>query len=246
MPEIRALIAAAGSGKRASLPYPKTLHPVEGKPILVRLLELLRPFDPRPTVVVSPSGHGAVARCLKEAGADAEIVEQLAPTGMGDAILCFRNSPAYPAADHLLVVWGDIPFLEHATVAQLCAAHLAADNDFTFVTRQAEAAYTIVTRDDDGRVNGVVETREEGLEPGPGERDIGLFIFRTKPLLELLEKRLPGAIGRSTGEHGFLYIVRQAAEAGFKVDALPIASARECVSLNRLADLTEQGGQQER
>jgi bifunctional N-acetylglucosamine-1-phosphate-uridyltransferase/glucosamine-1-phosphate-acetyltransferase GlmU-like protein len=232
MAELRVLIAAAGSGSRAGLPYPKTLHPVLGRPILLRLLDLLRPLDPRPAVIVSPAGRAPIEQCLADAGAEAELIEQPAPTGMGDAILCFKGE-----AEHLLVAWGDIPLLEPATVEGLRAAHFAHGNDFTFATRRVEAAYTVVERDEAGRVAALVETREAGLEPGPGERDIGLFLFRARPVLGLLARELDGARGRATGEHGFLYIVRHLAERGFRVEAVPIATERDLVSLNRLSDL---------
>src|SRR4051812_28383440 len=90
MVEVRVLIAAAGTGSRAGLPYPKTLHEVLGKPILVRLIETLKPIDPEPTVIVSPTGRAEVERSLAEHGLTASLVEQPDPTGMGDAVLCFR------------------------------------------------------------------------------------------------------------------------------------------------------------
>ncbi|HEX8400908.1 MAG TPA: NTP transferase domain-containing protein [Allosphingosinicella sp.] len=237
MPEIRALIAAAGAGTRAGLPYPKTLHPVLGRPILLRLLDLLQPIDPAPTIVVSPEGRAAIAACIEEQGRAVSLVVQSMPTGMGDAILCFRDSPAFAAAEHLLVVWGDIPLIQQSTLDAMCDAHIQHGNDFTFATRIVDEAYTVVTRDASGGVTALIETREAGLEPGPGERDIGLFIFRTRPLLDLLDQRLPGAVGRRTGEHGFLYAVAHAVAQGLCVEALPIATELDLVSLNQLADL---------
>src|SRR4051794_27065128 len=85
MPELAVLIAAAGRGTRAGLPYPKTLYPVQGVPILVRLLRLMAPFDRQPTVIVSPSGKEPIAACLVTHGLTAHLVEQPAPSGMGDA-----------------------------------------------------------------------------------------------------------------------------------------------------------------
>jgi bifunctional UDP-N-acetylglucosamine pyrophosphorylase/glucosamine-1-phosphate N-acetyltransferase len=207
MAEVRALIAAAGSGSRAGLPYPKTLHPVLGRPILLRLLDILRPIDTRPTVIVSPSGRGPIAQCLGEGGYQADLVEQAEPTGMGDAVLCFQAAPAFAQAEHVLLVWGDLPLLEQATIATLLAVHIAHGNDFTFATRLVDKAYTLVERDGAGRVLSLIETREAGIEPRPGERDVGLFVFRRDVVFDLLAQRLPGAVGGATGENGFLYIV---------------------------------------
>lgn len=237
MAELRVLIAAAGTGSRAGLPYPKTLHPVLGKPILIRLLETLRPIDAEPTVIVSPAGRREVEGCLADHGMGAFLVEQAAPTGMGDAVLRFADSPAFATAEHVLLVWGDIPLLEPSTVEGLVRAHLAHGNDFSFATRLVDKAYTVVERNPDGRVAALIETRETGGAPAAGERDIGLFIFRVAPVMELLAQELDGARGRVTGEHGFLYIVGHLARRGFKVEALPIATERDLVSLNSLADL---------
>ncbi|HZG09348.1 MAG TPA: NTP transferase domain-containing protein [Allosphingosinicella sp.] len=239
MADIKVLIAAAGAGTRAGLPYPKTLHPVLGEPILVRLMDTLRPVDPRPTLIVSPAGGEPIASALDARGLLADLVEQAEPSGMGDAILCFRDAPAAVNTEHLLVVWGDIPLLQPQTVEAVCQAHIDHGNDFTFATRHVERAYTIVERAPDGRVTSLTETREAGLEPGPGERDIGLFVLRVEPVLSILGERLPGAFGKSTGEHGFLYVVGHLAERGLRVEALPVATELDLVSLNRLSDLAD-------
>jgi bifunctional UDP-N-acetylglucosamine pyrophosphorylase/glucosamine-1-phosphate N-acetyltransferase len=243
MPRLRALIAAAGSGTRAGLPYPKTLHPVLGRPILLRLLDLLRPYDAEPVVIVSPAGRPLVESCRSEAGAAAELVEQATPTGMGDAVLLFEAARGHAETEHLLLVWGDIPLLDAETVGGLIKAHFESGADFSFATRRVEQAYTMVKRDSDGRVRDLIETREAGLTPRPGERDIGLFVFRVAPVFSLLRQELAGARGRTTGEHGFLYIVKHLAAQGYRVEAVPIATERDLISLNSLSDLDVLAGE---
>ena len=237
MTAIRVLIAAAGRGSRAGVPYPKALQPVLGRPILVRQIELLRSIDPRPTVIVNPQARPAIMECLLDHHLDADLVEQDTPTGMGDAVVCFRKARSAQTADHLLLVWGDIPLLQWRTVRELRRSHLAHANDFTFVSSWVQSAYTLVTRRPDGSVDGVEETRETGRRPGPGERDIGVFLFRAAPVLSLLGQRLPGALGRTTREHGFLYVVRHLVDRGYRVEALPIASPSDLISFNQLSDL---------
>jgi bifunctional UDP-N-acetylglucosamine pyrophosphorylase / glucosamine-1-phosphate N-acetyltransferase len=236
--ETRALIAAAGRGSRAGLPYPKTLYPVQGKPILLRICEMLLPYDAQPTIIVGPSGEGPIGECLDNAGYAAHLVRQPEPKGMGEAVLRFAYSPAFAAAEHVLLIWGDVPFVQPQTVAALVDAHHAKGNDFTFVSRLVRSPYTIVSRNETGEVTGVVETREAGLTPpSEGERDIGLFIFRKDPMFETLREDLPGKWGRGTGEHGFLYAIGHLARKGCKIAALPIAKEIETVSLNSLQDL---------
>lgn len=238
MAELKVLIAAAGRGTRAGLPYPKTLHPVQGRPILVRILDLLARYDAVPTVVVSPEGHGLIAECLQAHGKRACLVEQSSALGMGDAVLRFDESPASSQAEHVLLVWGDVPLIQPETVAAVVEAHFANGNDLTFATRRVESAYTLVTRDAAGNVLDLCETREAGAtKPGAGERDIGLFIFRKQPMFEALRDDIPERLGHTTGEHGFLYAVGHMVRKGFRVEALPVATELDLVSLNALADL---------
>lgn len=237
MGRLRALVAASGRGTRAGLPYPKTLFPIQGKPILVRIAELVAPFDNMPTITVSPEGAGPIRRCLSEHAIAAQIVIQDEPCGMGDAVLRFNQSSAFDDAEHVLLIWGDIPFIQPTTVAALVANHAAENNDFTFATRQTPLAYTVVSRDLTGRVTRVVETREEGIEQRAGERDIGLFVFRKTLVLDILAEELPGKWGRCTGEHGFLYIISHLVARGLKVVALPIATELDLVSLNSMNDI---------
>ena len=72
-----ALVAAAGSGTRANLSYPKTLFHIHGKPILIRVIDLISPYDQCPTIIVSPSGKASVQECLNASEVNAYLVEQI-------------------------------------------------------------------------------------------------------------------------------------------------------------------------
>jgi bifunctional UDP-N-acetylglucosamine pyrophosphorylase/glucosamine-1-phosphate N-acetyltransferase len=240
MANIRALVAAAGRGSRAGLPYPKTLFSIQGKPILLRIHEVLARFDATPTVIVSPEGFASIEHCLASASLLAHLVIQPEPRGMGDAVLQFERSPAYGEAEHILLVWGDIPFLQPETVSRLVEAHVADGNDFTFATRHVTSAYTVVSRDVAGKVQRLVETREAGTgQPQPGERDMGIFVFNKDAVLPVLHEDLPGSRGSQTGEHGFLYVVEHLAARGMRVVGLPIATELDLISLNSMQDIRD-------
>lgn len=238
MDRIFVLVAAAGRGTRAGLPYPKTLFPLQGKPILVRIAELLACYDLSPTVIVSPEGFEPIRQCLEAAGVSAHLVEQPAPNGMGDAVLRFEQSPAFESANDVLLIWGDIPFIQPKTVEAVVAAHFNSANDFTFATRFVDSAYTIVSRNAAGIVTGVIETRELGItEPRAGEREIGLFLFRKQVVLNALREELHGKRGHTTSEHGFLYIIEHLSARGLRIEALPVATELDLVSLNSIKDV---------
>jgi bifunctional UDP-N-acetylglucosamine pyrophosphorylase/glucosamine-1-phosphate N-acetyltransferase len=238
MSKICALVAAAGRGARASLPYPKTLFKIQGKPILIRIMEILTLYDLCPTIIVSPNGQAPIQECLNASGVSAHLVVQPEPRGMGDAVLHFDQSPAFDNAEHVLLMWGDVPFIQPKTLASMIKVHIEHNNDFTFATREVDSAYTLVSRDKLGNVIGVVETREQQISvPQHGERDIGLFIFRKALVLDMLCEELSNKWGKSSDEHGFLYVIGHLAARGFRVEALPIALELELVSLNNLKDV---------
>jgi bifunctional UDP-N-acetylglucosamine pyrophosphorylase / glucosamine-1-phosphate N-acetyltransferase len=238
MADFCVLIPAAGRGTRAGLPYPKTLYPVDGMPILHRLLVVFSHYDSIPTVVVSPQGEPLIRDSLEQAALEAHLVIQPEPRGMGDAVLRFERSPVVNQANHILLAWGDLAYLQSSTVSAVAKFHIDFDNDFTFVTRLVDRAYTQVQRDRAGRVVAVSETREQGVaDPQPGEREIGLFAFRKQPVFDILQADLPGKFGSATGEHGFLYVIEHLACSGAKVAALPIATEADIVSLNSISDL---------
>ena len=150
----------------------------------------------------------------------------------------FPNSTAFPAAKHVLLIWGDVPFVQPETIAAMVEAHHSSGNDFTFASRVVSNPYTVVLRNEIGEVTGVFETREAGVMPPTiGERDIGLFIFRKEPVFDMLREDLSGKWGRNTGEQGFLYVVDHLVRRSCKVEGLPIAKEIETVSLNTVKEM---------
>ena len=240
MSDYSVLIAAAGNGTRSGLSYPKTLYSVRGKPILIHLLTLFSSFSSSSSVVVSPKGKNQVHECLQKSNFHPHIITQPSPKGMGDAVLQFKHSPDFYSTKNLILVWGDIPFIQAATVSEMIRIHEINNNDFTFPTRIVDSAYTYVLRDQKNRLVEVIETRELGIEkPSFGERDIGLFVFKKDLVINMLQKELQSKYGQVSGEHGFLYIIKELILHGAKVEALPIATEKDLISLNYIKDVKD-------
>ena len=237
MYNIKVLIPAAGKGSRAGLNYPKTLFKIKGKEILLYIFELLENVDKEPTIIVSPEGEKDINNFLKLKNRKAQLIIQPKPRGMGDAVLKFEQSSYYKSSDHVLLIWGDVPFIREKTLYKMIEKHFKNNNDFTLVTKFVDKAYTRIERDNSDNIIKVIETREEELEPMPGERDIGLFLFKKEPIFKILKEDQYSKFGKLTGEHGFLYIIEHLIKNGFKVEGLSIANSKEIKSLNRLSDL---------
>ena len=237
MNKINVLIPAAGKGTRSGLNYPKTLYKIKNKEILLRIMELLKNIDDEPTIIVSPEGKNHIKKFLIDNNQKANLVIQKRPLGMGNAILQFKDSLKFNKAENILLIWGDIPFIRKETIKIMIDHHFKYKCDFTLITKNVNSAYTLVNRDSENKIIDISETRELGLKPKQGERDIGLFIFKKDIVMSILQENLKNKYGDKTGEHGFLYIIKYLSLRGFRIDGLPIAKDIEIKSLNFLNDL---------
>jgi len=240
MIKFKLLIPTAGKGTRSKLNYPKTLYPVDGIPIILRIINNFSKYDNYPSVVVSPDGCNQIKDVLKQQKINFELILQEEPKGMGNAVLTFKKSKFYKNVDNIILVWGDIPFLNKNTIEDTIKRHEVNKNDFTFPTYFSQSAYTILERDDQGSVLNVLETRENpSITSISGEREIGFFIFKSDLVLDFLQKNLDNKITTSTKEHGFLYIIKHLVDKGYRVEGLPIAKEEDCISLNKIEDLDQ-------
>ncbi len=234
---IKVIIPTAGKGTRSGLNYPKTLYKVDGKEILLHILELTNHLDRNPTIIVSRNGFSIIKNFLDLKKINAELIIQDSPKGMGDALLQFKKSCYYEKTENILLIWGDIPFIKISTIESIITCHFENKNAFTLISKHVNKAYTLIKRDKNNKIIHIKETREEGEAPTSGERDIGLFLFKKKIVFQFLQKELSGKYGKASNEHGFLYIVEHLAKKGYKIEALPIAEAKELISLNYMSDL---------
>ena len=231
------VIAAAGKGSRANLPYPKCLFKVDNKEILLRILDAF-PENSDITLITSPSGNEMIQDCIKKNKHKARFIIQENPTGMGDAVLQLKKANKM-LKDHILLTWGDLPFLSKQSIEELIDHYFFSKSDFSFITNRSELAYTIVKRDSENKVIEIIETRESNTKIlHEGERDIGVFIFKKSLIFDYLSKNLPGKIGKNTGEHGFLYIVKHLIKGGYTINTIQTINDKEAVSFNSLEDLT--------
>ena len=76
MSNISVLIAAGGMGTRSGLSHPKTLYPINGRPILHRLHSLFHNYDKCPKIIVSPEGKSSIREFLRLNSLGAELIIQ--------------------------------------------------------------------------------------------------------------------------------------------------------------------------
>ena len=104
-------ILAGGEGKRMRSNIPKVLHLINGKPMLLRVIEAAQELKPGKIVVVTGKFHTQIIRTLSQYTDIFGIffIEQPTPLGTGNAI--YHTLGQYTMDDHVLILNGDMPLI---------------------------------------------------------------------------------------------------------------------------------------
>jgi bifunctional N-acetylglucosamine-1-phosphate-uridyltransferase/glucosamine-1-phosphate-acetyltransferase GlmU-like protein len=229
------IVPAAGPGSRLRSSLPKILVPVNGRPMIDRVLELYANAVQRVAVIVHPSAVTAVRGAL---GPAADMFVQHEPTGMLDAILLARPAVEVHRPRRVLITWCDQVAIHPRTIALLCAATTApADPLLILPTCRTAEPYTHFERDAAGRILRILHRREADLMPAVGESDAGVFDLSLNAYVDLLPQYAREADrSNSTGERNFLpFIAWLSSRASVKT--FPCIDAEEAIGVNTPDDL---------
>lgn len=127
---IEAVILAAGKSTRFKLPTPKLLTNFCGIPMILYTTRTAQTLNLPITLVV---GHEAssVIDTVRITHPSAQFVHQYEQRGTGHALL--QTMPTWHA-EHILIINGDCPLLQTATLKHLIDTHLADNAAISFVT----------------------------------------------------------------------------------------------------------------
>ena len=225
---VAVVILAAGSGTRMNSDRHKVLHPIAGRPMLLHLLAAVEALDPARVVVVVGARREQVAAAV---AGRAQIAVQAEQRGTAHAVLAAREALAGFDGD-VLVLFGDAPLVETATMRRLLAALDDATGVAVLGFRPAEpGAYGRIVADADGRIAKMVEARDAS----PAERAVdlcnsGVLAARSAELWPLLA-RVGDA--NAAGEYYLPDIVALADRPGRVIET----AAGEVAGVNSRAEL---------
>jgi bifunctional UDP-N-acetylglucosamine pyrophosphorylase/glucosamine-1-phosphate N-acetyltransferase len=236
---LAAIVLAAGEGKRFKSKTPKVLHHLCGRPLVGYALRALEDLAPAKTVLV-------VGRDADDVKAKAK---ELTPLRLGFAVQERRLGTADAArvgdealgrfGGDVLIIPGDTPLLDPATLDQLVAHH-----------RISQAAATLLTADFDdptgyGRVvrdaGGVLDRIVEHADATEAEREItecatSVYVFDRAALRMALTKV------EKNNTQGELYLtdtIHVLRSKGELVEALTTLDAVQALGVNSRAQLAE-------
>ena len=180
MQQLSVVILAAGQGKRMVSGLPKVLHPLGGRPLLAHVLSTARCLEAAVCAVVY--GHGGAAVKTALAGETGVLwVEQAEQLGTGHAVA--QALPLLDDAGITLVLYGDVPLIQTETLQPLVAAARQGQLALLTVDLPDPAGYGRIVRDDQGRVQRIVEEKDATpSERGLSEINTGILAVSTAKL----------------------------------------------------------------
>jgi len=149
------VILAAGQGTRMRSALPKVLHPVAGRSMLGHVIHSARELAPVGIHVVI--GHGAEQVRTALQASDIHFVVQAQQLGTGHAVA--QAQPGL-ASSTTLVLYGDVPLIQPATLKALLAKASETQVALLTVNLADPTGYGRIIRDAQGRVTAIVEHKD--------------------------------------------------------------------------------------
>ena len=238
MPQLTAIVLAAGEGTRMKSKLPKVLHPLAGRPLAYYpVAAAVGAGADQVVVVASPDNHVVLREVLSAAFVDTQIsiAIQDPPRGTGDAA---RVALAQVDAERVMILYGDTPLLQAGDLRALVSvqAQTAVELALMSCTIDDPTGYGRVLRDAEQRV---VEVREHRDLVGDEQRAVrevnaGMYVAQTVALRRALAQLTPG---NSQGEY-YLTDVVAAAARGSGVASV-VGGAQCLVGVNDRVQLVE-------
>jgi bifunctional UDP-N-acetylglucosamine pyrophosphorylase/glucosamine-1-phosphate N-acetyltransferase len=227
------VILAAGEGKRMKSALPKVLQPLAGRPLLRHVIDTARTLEPSAIHVVY--GHGGER--VRAALADEPLAWTLQSERLGTGHAVLQAMPQIADDHNVLVLYGDVPLISHATLAALLS--LAGPKQLSLLTAQLQdpQGYGRIVRGRDGLVQKIVEQKEAtAAQRAIRECNIGVLAAPARLLRRWLAQL---RADNSQREYYLTDVIALAVRDKIAVKALQVSETDEVLGANDKLQLAQ-------
>ena len=226
------VILAAGQGTRMRSALPKVLHPVAGKPMLGHVIDTARQLAPQSIQVVI--GHGAEKVRERLAADDLSFEVQEQQLGTGHAV---AQAQPHLSAERVLILYGDVPLIEPATLQRLLEQVNARQLGLLTVELADPTGYGRILRDGHGEVQAIVEHKDASeAQRAIREGNTGILAVPGHCLGDWL-----GRLSNSNaqGEYYLTDVIAMAVADGLRIATVQAADEMEVLGANDRIQLAQ-------
>jgi len=224
-PRLAVIVLAAGQGTRMKSSRAKVLHPLAGVPLIGHVLATARELAAAHVVVVVRHERDAVSTAVLDLMPEVTVVDQDEVPGTGRAVELGLGALPSGFEGEVVVVSGDVPLLDAATLTGLVDAHRAATASATVLSAMVGDAtgYGRIVRDASGTVLRIVEQRDATAdELTILEINSGTYVFAASALRSELPRV---GTGNAQGEKYLTDVIGLLHGAGQAIEAVPAPEA---------------------
>lgn len=227
---LHVVILAAGKGTRMYSKLPKVLHEIGGEPMVARVIDTARSLNPAGIHVVIGHGKEMVREKVKR---DVNWVEQTEQLGTGHAVK--MALPHLPSEGRTLVLYGDVPLTDTATLEALLEA---AGSEVGLLTDVLDnpAGYGRIIREG-GKVVAIVEEKDANPEQkAVKETNTGILVLPNAKLESWLNSL---SSNNAQGEYYLTDLIALANADGIAVRPVQVAASYLAAGVNNKVQLAE-------
>ncbi len=180
-----ALILAGGQGTRMKSALPKVLHPVAGKPMIVRIIESCRKADVNDIRIIVGHGQNLVKTVLEPLAIHTYVQEQ--QLGTADAV---KSADLDSLEDTVIIMNGDHPLISSFEIKNFISDFREQKLDLAVVTVELPDAgeFGRIVRNSSGQLVSIVEAKDASADTLKiKEINTGIYVAKA----EVLKKYIP-------------------------------------------------------
>ena len=219
------VILAAGQGTRMNSALPKVLQPLAGQPLLAHVVACSRAVGADAVCVVY--GHGGEQVQAAFDGESLDWALQAEQLGTGHAVM--QAMPQVPDDHRVLILFGDVPLLQPATLHKLLNA--CPENEFGLLTVDLEDpfGYGRIVRENGIVVRNVEQKDASADEELISEINTGVMCAPANHLKAWLDRL---GNDNSQGEYYLTDVIAMAVGDGVTVHGIKAGSEEEVMGIN--------------
>jgi bifunctional UDP-N-acetylglucosamine pyrophosphorylase/glucosamine-1-phosphate N-acetyltransferase len=223
-----AVILAAGKGTRMKSRYPKVVHQVAGKSMVLHVVDAVSSTGVEKKVLVVGHGREMVQDLFEEE--TVKFVVQEEQLGTGHALMQARE--AVEDDETLLVLAGDTPLLQAKTLQALVDHHEKTGAAATVLSTRVEnpTGYGRIIRSSDGSLQRIVEEKDASIpEKSITEINSGMYCLQAGLAFAALQKI---STGNAQGEYYLTDILQIMRDAHQRVEVCLVEAQEDIYGIN--------------
>ena len=226
-----AVILAGGSGTRMGGKTPKPLIKINGKPLILHVVDNIKSVfgDVKIRIVVGKRNANEI---MSRMGSDFDYAIQ--PKALGTADALKHGIEGIDPKEKVLIMYADTPLIRSSSIAGMVNFHKLKGAEITFLTGLSlrKYPYALVLKNESKKLLAVKEEMRS-ISPPPWEYNIGMYVINLEKISPLFSKIKAG----SKGEYYIPELINVAIRKGLEVQTYMSFDESEYLGVNTKEDL---------